>query len=129
MGVFKQEEDLFKIWYNGYKGYDDGSLKDFPSKVYMERDYMGRPVCFFEVARDHDTYDTEYFLTSLPKGSLNYLCYLVLYRLDDNVINNLRVKRVFPKERPFEELMPRRFLRMISAVKRAKTRTYADKAV
>ncbi len=126
MSHFRKEEDVFKNWYiqSG-----ESNLKEFHSKFYMDRDYMGRPVCFFEVAQDYDTCDTSYFLTSLPKASIKYPCYLVLYRLDDKAITNLRVKRVFPRERPFEELPPGRFLSMVSAVKRLSSRLYLTEIV
>ena len=124
MDEFDEKADLFKIWYD--ENLEISNLKSFSSKFYMERDNSGRPMCFFEVSRDPHSCEMTYFLTSLPRGtSIKYPCYLVLY--DDrnsSKINGFRVKRIFPKERPFESLTPKSFLGMISASKEVMLRIH-----
>lgn len=123
----EQELDLFKSWYD--ENLESSNLKAFPSKFYMERDYLGRLAMFFEVARDPHSYEEGYFLTSLPKGtSIKYPCYLVLYSFDKRTdkFDSFRVKRMFPKERPFETLLPGNFIGMISAAKEVIGRLYPE---
>jgi len=112
--MFGKEEDLFYDWYQ--KGLpDDSNLKPINSKFYMERDSVGKPLCFFEVASD---YEDEYLLTNLPKtAAIKHPCYLVLYTAREKKIESLRVKKLFPKEGPFKVMHPKSFLGMISAVK------------
>ena len=120
------QEDFFKSWYDEHL--ESSNLKSFSSKFYMERDILGKPLCFFEVARDPHSYEMNYFLTNLPRSvSIKYPCYLVLY--DDrrtSKMNSFRVKRIFPKDRPFESLTPKSFLGMISASKEIRARLYPE---
>ncbi len=122
--AFSKTKDLFGDWYQ-QNHFGSPSLKKTYSQFYMERDDRGNPLCFLEVARETQDYDLEFFLTTIPKKSfIPCPCYLVLYSdgTEAKEISGFRVKRIFPREAPFQEMSPRGLIGMIESVKALRKR-------
>ena len=120
------KKDLFREWYLE-NCLTEPFLKSMNiSHFFMERDDSGHPACFLEVAKEPiDNYQSNYFLTSLPRGSrIPCSCFLVLYSLEGRSegITAFRVKRVFPTEKPFQNMTPGSLIGMIESIRAFRNR-------